>query len=86
MLSLKLFQERTFSATNVVALCQTFTFTGFIFIISLFLQEVKHYSPSLTGVALLPSFACALLATSLSGAFMPRMGANRTKTQNAFYY
>jgi DHA2 family methylenomycin A resistance protein-like MFS transporter len=77
MLPLKLLQERTFSATNVVALCQTFTFTGFIFIISLFLQEVKHYSPSLTGVALLPSFGCALLATSLSGWFLPRFGAKR---------
>jgi hypothetical protein len=27
MLPLNLFQERTFSATNVVALCQTFTFS-----------------------------------------------------------
>jgi DHA2 family methylenomycin A resistance protein-like MFS transporter len=77
MLPLGLFQERTFSATNVVAMCQTFTFTGFIFVISLFLQQVKHYSLSLTGVALLPSFGCALLATSLSGAFMPRLGAKR---------
>lgn len=77
MLPLKLFRERTFSATNVVALCQTFTFTGFIFVISLFLQEVKHYSPSLTGVALLPAFGCALLATSLSGEFLPRLGAKR---------
>ena len=77
MLPLALFRERTFSATNFVALCQTFTFTGFIFVISLFLQEVKHYSPSLTGVALLPSFGCALLVTSLSGGFMPRLGARR---------
>jgi DHA2 family methylenomycin A resistance protein-like MFS transporter len=77
MLPLKLFRERTFSATNVVALCQTFTFTGFIFVISLFLQEVKHYSPSLTGLALLPSFGCALLATSLSGMLMARIGAKR---------
>src|SRR6266702_6241032 len=77
MLPLGLFQERTFSATNVVAMCQTFTFTGFLFVMSLFLQQVKHYSPFLTGVALLPSFVCALLATSLSGAFMPRLGAKR---------
>ncbi len=77
MLPLALFRERTFSATNVVALCQTFTFTGFIFVISLFLQEVKHFSPSLTGVALLPSFGCALLATSLSGALLTRIGAKR---------
>ncbi len=77
MLPLGLFQERTFSAANVVALCQTFTFMGFLFVMSLFLQQVKHYSPSLTGVALLPSFGCALLATSLSGGFMPRIGAKR---------
>ena len=75
MLPLKLFQERTFSATNAVAVCQTFTFMGFLFVMSLFLQQVKHYSPSLTGVALLPSFGCALLAASLSGRFMPRIGA-----------
>ena len=77
MLPLALFQERTFSATNVVAVCQTFTFMGFLFVMSLFLQQVKHYSPSLTGVALLPSFGCALLAASLSGGFMPRFGAKR---------
>src|SRR6266567_4758513 len=77
MLPLEVFQERTFSATNVVAVCQTFTFTGFLFVMSLFLQQVKHFSPSLTGVALLPSFGCALLATSLSGGFMPRIGAKR---------
>jgi len=77
MLPLELFQERTFSATNVVAVCQTFTFMGFLFVMSLFLQQVKHYSPSLTGVALLPAFGFALLAASLSGGFMPRIGAKR---------
>ncbi|GHO47034.1 MFS transporter [Ktedonospora formicarum] len=77
MLPLNLFQERTFSATNMVALCQTFTFTGFIFVISLFLQEVQHYTPSLTGLALLPSFGSALLATSLSGMLMARIGTKR---------
>ncbi len=77
MLPLGLFQERTFSAANVVAVCQTFTFMGFLFVMSLFLQQVKHYSPSLTGVALLPSFGFALLATSLSGGLMPRIGAKR---------
>jgi MFS transporter, DHA2 family, methylenomycin A resistance protein len=75
MLPLKLFQERTFSATNVVAVCQTFTFTGFLFVMSLFLQQVKHYSPSLTGLALLPAFGFALLATSFSGRLMASIGA-----------
>ncbi len=77
MLPLALFQEKTFSATNFVALCQTFTFMGFLFVISLFLQQVQHYSPSLTGLALLPSFGLALVASSLSGTLMARIGAKR---------
>ncbi len=74
MLPLALFRERTFSAANVVALFQTFTFLGLLFVMSLFLQQEKHYSPSLTGVALLPQFGFALLATSLSGRLMASIG------------
>ncbi|GHO70492.1 MFS transporter [Ktedonobacter sp. SOSP1-52] len=85
MLPLNLFHERTFSATNVVALCQTFTFTGFIFVISLYLQEVQHYSPSLTGLALLPSFGCALLATSFSGMLMARIGTKRVMVMGLIF-
>src|SRR2546421_8730204 len=75
MLPLALFRERTFSAANVVALFQTFTFMGFLFVMSLFLQQEKHYSPSLTGLALLPAFGIALLATSLSGMLMTSIGS-----------
>ena len=74
MLPLALFRERTFSASNVVALFQTFTFMGFLFVMSLFLQQEKHYLPSLTGLALLPAFASAILATSLSGRLMASLG------------
>src|SRR5438477_592553 len=77
MLPLALFQERTFSATNAVAVCQTFTFMGFLFVMSLFLQQVKHYPPSLTGLALLPAFGSALVMTSLSGGLMARIGSKR---------
>ncbi len=75
MLPLTLFRERTFSATNFVAVCQTFTFTGFLFVMSLFLQQVKHYSPSQTGLALLPSFGFAFLSAVLSGRLMASIGA-----------
>src|SRR5437763_9334716 len=75
MLPLAVFQERTFSATNAVAVCQTFTFMGFLFVMSLFLQQVKHYPPSLTGLALLPAFGFALVAASLSGRLMASIGA-----------
>ncbi len=75
MLPLNLFQERTFSAATIVATCQTFTFTGLLFVTSLFLQQVKQYPPSLTGLALLPQFGFALLATSLSGRLMTSIGS-----------
>src|SRR3989449_2889885 len=75
MLPLALFQERTFSATNAVAVCQTFTFMCFLFAMSLFLQEVKHYPPSLPVLALLPAFGSALVTTSLSGGLMARIGS-----------
>jgi DHA2 family methylenomycin A resistance protein-like MFS transporter len=77
MLALGLFQERTFSAANVVTACQFFTFMGSLFVLSLFLQQVKHYSPSLTGVALLPGFGFALLASSLSGRLLASIGSKR---------
>src|SRR3989440_3571191 len=77
MLPLALFRERTFSAANVVALFQTFTFMGFLFVMSLFLQQVKHYPPSFTGLALLPAFGFALLATSLSGRLMASIASKR---------
>src|SRR5437667_4887968 len=77
MLPLALFQERTFSATNVVAVCQTFTFMGFLFVMSLFLQQVKHYPPSLTGLALLLAFGSALVPTSLSVGLMARIVSKR---------
>ena len=74
MLPLALFRERTFSAANAVAVCQTFTFLGFLFVMSLFLQQEKHYSPSLTGLALLPAFVSAGLSTSLTGRLMASLG------------
>lgn len=75
MLPLKLFQEKTFSAANAVAVCHTFAFTGALFVMSLFLQQVKHYSASLTGLALLPQFGFSILSTSLSGRLMARIGS-----------
>ena len=50
---------------------------GFLFVMSLFLQQVKHYPPSLTGLALLPAFGSALVTTSLSGGLMARIESKR---------
>jgi DHA2 family methylenomycin A resistance protein-like MFS transporter len=77
MLSLKLFQEKRFSAVNGVAVCQIFVFYGSLFVFSLFLQQMKHYAASVTGLALLPEFGCAFLAASLSGRLLANIGSRR---------
>ncbi|QBD75823.1 DHA2 family efflux MFS transporter permease subunit [Ktedonosporobacter rubrisoli] len=75
MFPLKMLHERTFSAANIVAVCQTFTFYSSLFILSLFLQQVRHYSASATGFALIPEFGFALLATLIAGKLLSRIGA-----------
>lgn len=77
LLTLKLFQRKMFSTINGVAICQTFVFYGALFIASLFLQQMKHYSATLTGWALLPEFVGAFCASSLSGKLLSSMGGRR---------
>ncbi len=77
LLSLKLFRERRFSAVNGVAVCQTFVLYGTLFVLSLFLQQVKHYSASLAGLALIPEFFGAFCASSLSGRLLSSIGPRR---------
>jgi MFS transporter, DHA2 family, methylenomycin A resistance protein len=54
MLPLELFSSTTFSAANVVGLLLNSGFYGQLFFINLFFQQIKGYSPLLTGLALLP--------------------------------
>lgn len=84
MLPLDLFRERTFSVANVVAFFQTFTFMGSLFVLSLFLQQEKHFPPSLTGLALLPQFAAALLAALFSGRLMASIGSKNVMVIGLF--
>lgn len=84
MLSLKMFQEKLFSTANGIAFCQTFVYYGSLFVLSLFLQQIKHYSASLTGLALLPEFVCAFLTTSLSGWLLTTIRSRRVMLVGLF--
>ncbi len=74
MLPLELFSSSTFSASNGVGLLLNFGFYGQLFFINLFFQQVKGYSPLLTGLALLPETGMAWLASWLSGRLTAQMG------------
>jgi MFS transporter, DHA2 family, methylenomycin A resistance protein len=74
MLPLPLFRSRAVSSATVVGLLMNLGFYGQLFVLTLYLQEVRHYSPLLTGVALLPQTGVIALASWLGGQLTSRRG------------
>jgi DHA2 family methylenomycin A resistance protein-like MFS transporter len=69
MLPLGFFRTSTFSAATLVGLAVNLTLYGAIFILSLYLQQVRHFSPLAFGTAFLP-FALVLLASALAAGWL----------------
>lgn len=74
MLPLGLFATPTFSAANVVGLLLNFGFYGQLFFINLFFQQVRGYSPSVTGLALLPESGVVAISSFLAGRMTGHVG------------
>ena len=69
-----LFRRPAFRSGTAVGLLINLGFYGQLFVLSLFFQDVRGYSALLTGVALLPEAALLVVASTLSGAIMARIG------------
>jgi DHA2 family methylenomycin A resistance protein-like MFS transporter len=74
MLPLSLFKNQTFSATALIGLLMNTAFYGLIFMLSLYFQQVKHYTPLATGMAFLPMTVIVLLANLSVGPIAKRIG------------
>ncbi len=74
MLPLGLFRTPTFSAGTAVGFLINFGFYGQLFLLSLFFQQVRGFSPLLTGFALLPESGMASIVSALSGQLTGRLG------------
>ena len=75
MLPLNLFRIRTFSAAVVFGICVNLTYYGMVFVLSLFLQHVRGYSPLAAGLAFLPLTGGFLISNIASGSVVARFGA-----------
>ncbi len=75
LLSTRLFRNRTSDLGLVTQLIQWFVLQGSFFVISVFLQEVRHYTAIQTGLALTP----ATIGILLAGAFAGRLAQRRTQ-------
>ena len=67
LIDLRFFTSAPFSGATVVAVCAFGAFAGFLFLNSLYLQEVRGYSALQAGVTVLPMAVMTLVFAPLSG-------------------
>ncbi len=71
MLPLDFFRQPTFTAATLVGLAVNFTLYGVIFILGLYLQRIRGYSPLISGLMFLP-FPIVLLISNLFAGWIAR--------------
>lgn len=74
MLPLSFFRNGVFTGSSIVAMATTLTFFGLIFVLSLYFQQVRGYSPFLTGLAFLPLTAVVAAGNVASGRWVKARG------------
>ncbi|WP_145910201.1 MFS transporter [Kitasatospora viridis] len=77
MLPPHLFARRAFKATTLIGVLFNFSFYGLVFVLSLFFQQLRGYSPIAAGLAFLPMTAAVMSGNLSSGPLVRRFGARR---------
>ena len=77
MLPIGLFSSRTFSSATAVGLLINLGFYGELFVMSLYLQQIRGFTPLRAGVALTPELAMAVIGSTASGRVMALSGPRR---------
>ncbi len=74
MLDFSFFRSRTSAGANVVAFLVTFAMFAQFFFLTLYMQNVLHYSPLQTGVRFLPATLVIIVVGPLAGRLTDRVG------------
>jgi EmrB/QacA subfamily drug resistance transporter len=75
MLDLSLFRNRTFGGANAAMLFVGLAMFGTFFYVSLYMQNVLHYSPVQAGASFLPMTILVILIAPRAGALTDRIGS-----------
>src|SRR5204863_7942644 len=78
MLPLSLFGHRMFALTALVGLLFNIAFYGLIFVLSLYFQQVRGWSPFDTGLAFVPMMGMVLPANLVAASVRARVGGPQT--------
>jgi EmrB/QacA subfamily drug resistance transporter len=74
LIDLRFFRSPPFSGAAVVSVCAFISLGGFLFLNTLYLQEVRGFSPLHAGVALLPMAGLMMVFSPLSGRLIGHRG------------
>jgi EmrB/QacA subfamily drug resistance transporter len=74
LIDLRFFRSPPFSGAAIVSICSFVSLGGFLFLNTLYLQDVRDYSPLHTGVALLPAAGLMMILSPISGRIVGRRG------------
>jgi EmrB/QacA subfamily drug resistance transporter len=74
MIPMRFFTNRTRVTSNVVSLGSLAAFYTYAFLLTLYLQQILHYSPLKTGLAYIPLTIAMGAGMGVSTALMPRIG------------
>src|SRR6202012_4107507 len=74
LIDLRFFKSVPFSAANATAVCAIAASAGFLFLTTLYLQDVRGYSALRAGLTLLPMPCMMALASPISGRIVARGG------------
>ena len=80
MFDLALFRNATFVGANVVALLVTLAMFGVFFYISLYMQDIRHFSATRAGATFLPMTLLIIFVAPLAGRFSDRLGSRGLMT------
>jgi EmrB/QacA subfamily drug resistance transporter len=78
MVPLETFKLRALSVANLVNLTLIGSFAGYVLLLTLFLQQVHHYSPLVTGLTFLAAGAAGFTAGMVTPRLAAKVGLNRT--------
>jgi EmrB/QacA subfamily drug resistance transporter len=74
LIDLRFFRSPPFAGAAVISICSFVSLGGFLFLSTLYLQEVRGYSALHAGVALIPMAALMMVLSPLSGRLVGRRG------------
>jgi EmrB/QacA subfamily drug resistance transporter len=75
LIDLRFFRSPPFSGANAISVAMSASLGGFLFLNTLYLQDLRHFSPLRAGLMIIPLAAGQAVAANLSGRLLASRGA-----------